>query len=201
MNGLAMVRGGLGLMLLALLATTGCQQTRLAMDYQIKVDREFDVEHVKETETFRSGEKFRLRVTTHHDGYVYIFNKGTSGEYNVLYPRPEVNDGSAFVPGWQHVMVPARGAFQLDVQDGLETVVICASEKAVPELDWIVSGELSDPTEVDQLLHELEVKGRRGGGMTKIHHPDHTQVVLQSPKGDAVMVNTIHLEHRQQEGS
>jgi len=201
MNRSAMITGGLSLALLVLPATIGCQQTQLAMDYQIKVDREFDVEHVKETEVFRSGEKFRLRVTTHHDGYVYIFNKGTSGQYNLLYPRPEVNEGSAFVPGWEHVMVPARGAFQFDAQDGLETLVICAAKKALPELDRIVHGEVSEPAEIDRCLHELEAESRRGGSMTKTHHPGHTQVVLESPKGDAIMVNTIRLEHRWPDGS
>lgn len=184
------------LVVVSLTSVAGCATHRLAMDYQIKVDREFAVEHVKETEVFVSGEKFHLRVTTHHDGYLYILNRGTSGRYNILYPRPEVNNGSAFVPGWQHVIVPAHGAFQFDVQLGVETMIVCASEKAIPELDRVVHGETTDPQEIEQVLHVLEAESNRRGSFTKVHHRNHTQVVLKSPRDDAIMVNTIRLEHQ-----
>ena len=179
------------------LLVTGCAQNRLAMDYQIKLDREFGIQHVKETETFHSGEKFLLRVTTHSDGYLYILNRGTSGRYNVLYPRREVNNGSAFVPGWQYVTVPAHGSFQFDVHPGVETMIICSSRKAVPQLDRIVLGTLTDPKAIEECLHDLSAESKHEGSFTKTHHPDHTQVVLMSPKKDAVMVNTIRLAHTQ----
>lgn len=180
----------------AVLPSTGCSSHRLAMDYQIKVDREFAVEHVKETEVFVSGEKFRLRVTTHHDGYLYILNRGTSGRYNVLYPRPEVRGASAFVPGWEHVIVPAHGAFQFVDQPGVETLIVCSSRKEVPELERIVLGELVDPDKIEQWLHAVDAESRRGGKFKKVQHSHHTQVVLKSPKEDLVMVNTIRLEHQ-----
>ncbi|MCK4340686.1 MAG: DUF4384 domain-containing protein [Phycisphaerae bacterium] len=177
------------------LAATGCGSQRLAMDYQIKIDREFAVEHIKETEVFQSGEKFHFRVTTHNDGYLYILNRGPAGDYNILYPRPVVKAGSAFVPGWEHVIVPAHGSFQFDEQAGIETVIICWSAKAVGELERIVRGELSDPAEIEPILHALEAESRRDGKFKKVHHRKHTQVVLRSPREDAIMVNTVRLEH------
>lgn len=185
-----------GLAMLGTAILSGCAQHRLAMDYQIKVDREFAVEHVKETEVFFTGEKFRLRVTTHDDGYLYILNEGTSGTYNVLYPRPEVRGGSALVPGWEYVIVPANGSFQFDVNVGVETIIICYSKEAVPDLDRIVHGVLTDPEQIEQCLHVLEAESRRGGSFKKVHHTEHTQAEQMSPRKDAVMVNTIRLEHQ-----
>ncbi len=174
---------------------SGCTQHRLAMDYEINIDREFGVEHTKETQVFHSGEKFRLRVTTHDDGYLYILNRGTSDVFHVLYPRPEISDGSAFVPGWEHVAVPTHGAFQFDMRPGVEDVIICFSRKTVPKLDRIVHGEVDDPDDIAAALHTLDVASKRDGSFMKTHYAGHTQVVLCSPLEGAVLVNTIRLTH------
>ena len=191
----------LGLIVLAAFGVTagaGCAARRVAVDYQIKVDREFDTEHVKETDPFVSGEKFRLCVTTHEDCYLYILNRGTSGRYNVLFPHPKINDGDNYVPGWQHVIVPPSGAYQFDATPGVETVIMCVSDKRVPQLEAVVSGQQTDPAQIEQILHELEAEGKHRGSFQKIHHAGHTQVVLESPNPDAMMVNVLRLEHAPQ---
>jgi serine/threonine protein kinase len=50
-------------------------------------------------ETFESGDKFRLNISTSHPGYLYLFNEGPpepgGSSFTILYPTPATNNGSA----------------------------------------------------------------------------------------------------------
>lgn len=189
----------LALALIALASLVGCARQQIGMDYQIKVDRGAEAgEHVPETAVFRGGEKFRLRITARDDGYLYVFNKGASGNYNLLYPRSQENNGSAFVPGHASVSVPAKGWFQFAGPTGVETLIVCFGKRAVPDLETIARGQETDPRKIEGRLHAFESDSQRGGRFEKKHHADHTEVILELPqdKADAVLVNTIRLEHR-----
>ncbi|MFA5865986.1 MAG: DUF4384 domain-containing protein [Phycisphaerae bacterium] len=181
------------------LLSNGCTQKRMAVDYEIQVGGGFDFQHVKETETFRSGERFRLRVTTHEDCYAYIFNFGTSKTFHVLFPDLRINGGSNFVKGWQNIMIPPAGgkqeAYLFDANPGIETVIICIAGKPVPALDRIAHGEEKNPVQIEQIIYQLDSGSRRGATFAKIHHKEHTQVVLETSNREAVLINVICLNH------
>ncbi|MFQ6048897.1 MAG: hypothetical protein ACE5K7_05990, partial [Phycisphaerae bacterium] len=92
--------------------------------------------------------------------------------------------------------IPPVGAYQFDATPGGETVIMCLAAKRVPELERIVHGRETDPARIEQVLHELEAQGKRRARFRKIHHSGHTQVVLESPNPEAIMVNIVRLEHR-----
>jgi serine/threonine protein kinase len=58
-------------------------------------------------ETFKSGDKFQLNVSTDESGYLYIFNEGppepASTSFNLIYPNQITNSGSAAVGTHQPV--------------------------------------------------------------------------------------------------
>lgn len=184
-----------GLTVLAVLA--GCATHRLSMDYEICVDRQRATRSVPETAIFYSGERFRLRVTAPEALYCYILNETPDGRYHVLYPRPEVRSGSALLASHSAVSVPERGHFQFAGTPGVETLIIYASREAVPELERVTRGQITDPRLITAELHDLEARHAQHSDLQKIQHADHTEVVLKSPSRDAVMVNRIRLEHRE----
>jgi hypothetical protein len=50
-------------------------------------------------DTFESGDKFRLNVTSSAPGYLYLFNEGppepNGSSFTIIYPTPATNNGSA----------------------------------------------------------------------------------------------------------
>jgi hypothetical protein len=184
---------GLGLL------TGGCVQKRIPLDYEIQIGNGFGYEFRNETGTFRGGERFRLRLTTHADGYAYVLSQGMGGRFTVLFPDPRIGGGSNRVKGWDCIYVPPvsdrQGAYMFSAEPGVETVIVIISDVPVTVLDAVVHGSETDPTRITQILHRLDADGKRDGSFEKIHHRDHTQVILESPNKDAVLVNTIRLNH------
>lgn len=55
----------------------------------IELTRDGKLSTVLPTESFKSGDKVRLLFSTNRDGNVYWVAKGTSGQYQVLFPSPK----------------------------------------------------------------------------------------------------------------
>lgn len=186
--------------LATLVAVTGCASQRRAMEYQILVERPgAAAQHVPETTSYASGEKFRLGIKAEEDGYIYVFNQGTTGTWNILLPDPRIRNGNAFVRGGHEIIIPqrGRGAFQFDANAGVETVWMCLSPQAVPALDAFVYGSGADGAELEAVIQQIEADSLHDEGQVKkTHDEDHTRVVLKSQHPDAVLVNRMSLAHR-----
>ena len=177
----------------ATLLTTGCLATEV--EYQILVDREFAVQPVLETSIFRSGDKFRLRLTPRQDCHVYLLNRGTSGNYTVLFPKSQINSGSNFVPAGECVMIPAEGSYQFDERTGFEEVILCACRRPYPPLDQLAWAGFRDTASVDSLLVKLEQANRENSSLVKTLDTDRTRVCLVAGRSAAVLVSRIILRH------
>jgi len=175
------------------LLTTGCSATEV--EYQILVDREFAVQPVLETSIFRSGDKFRLRLTPRQDCHVYLLNRGTSGNYTVLFPKSQINTGSNFVPAGVCVMIPAEGSYQFDERTGFEEVILCACRRPYPPLDQLAWAGFRDAASVDSLLVKLEQANRENSSLVKTLDKDRTRVCLVAGQSAAVLVSRIILRH------
>lgn len=177
----------------------GSPSHRMSMTYEVHVDRTPGMaRHVPETESYGSGEKFRFRVTAPEDGSLYVFERGSSGQWDILYPQARINGGQNFIRANQPVVIPpvGRGSFQFDATPGVENVIMCFSSRPVPTLEAIADGQVSDATEVELAIQRLEADGSHRGRFRKVQHSDHAEVVLTSPNPDAVIVNRMALHHR-----
>lgn len=71
---------------------------------------------------FQKGDHIRFRVHTNFDGYLYVMNYGTSGQYSNLFPREETGTDNRIKSGAEY-FVPATGAsFRIDGPAGFDVV-------------------------------------------------------------------------------
>ncbi|HSE18085.1 MAG TPA: protein kinase [Pyrinomonadaceae bacterium] len=87
-------------------------------------------------DTFDSGDRFRLSVSSSNPGYVYVFNEGTpepnGSSFTILYPTPLTNNGSATVGADQKAQTNWN---TFGGQPGTENLWIAWSTATVPELE------------------------------------------------------------------
>ncbi len=83
---------------------------------------------VRPEHVFDQGDVVRFRVNSSFDGYLYVINQGTSGQYTVLFPASS-GTGSYAVAHGSDVLVPAAedGWFQIEGLPGFETVYFLIS--------------------------------------------------------------------------
>jgi hypothetical protein len=87
-------------------------------------------------ETFDTGHKFRLNISTPEGGYIYLFNDGpptaNGTSLTILYPTPATNNGSAAIGPDQLVQTNWN---EFSGQTGIENFWIIWSISTVPELE------------------------------------------------------------------
>lgn len=91
---------------------------------------------------FRSGDRIRLRVQVNDNGFLYVVTQGSSGNWRVLFPSAEQDDGSNRVTRGRSYDIPRRTRFVFDEQPGTEKLFLVLTR--TPEND------------IDQLIYKLE---------------------------------------------
>ncbi len=91
---------------------------------------------------FERDYKIRIQVTAREQGYLYILNEGENGPdglptFNLLFPSPTSNGGTASVSANAMIQIPARSWIVFDNAVGTEKVWLVWSAAAVPELEAV----------------------------------------------------------------
>src|ERR1051326_439865 len=108
------------------------------------------------TAILENGYNIRLNFYSPQRGYLYLVNEGPAGNgletYNVLFPMPGMNEGSAQLEANQK---QSTTWFELDPNQGIENLWLIWAETAVPELEAVKGvvnpkqkGTVSDPDQV-----------------------------------------------------
>jgi len=84
---------------------------------------------VPQNAVFRTGNVLRFRLTSQLAGYLYIVDKGTTGETATLFPATDTPDASNRIEPGQNMVVPADGDgwFEVSGPPGFDTVYILVS--------------------------------------------------------------------------
>jgi serine/threonine protein kinase len=89
-------------------------------------------------EIFENGWKFRLNASSQQEGNLYLLNEGPDGKggtsYNILYPAPSPNNGSAKLYANQQMQT---GWYVFDENQGTEKFWIIWSSQPVLELEAV----------------------------------------------------------------
>jgi hypothetical protein len=90
--------------------------------------------------TFRSGDRIRIQVDSNTSGYLYVVMQGSSGNWSVLFPSPEVSSGSNLVHKGQSLQIPPgdRGQFVFDEQAGAEKLFLVLTRQPEADLDKLI---------------------------------------------------------------
>jgi len=87
---------------------------------------------------FRAGDRIRLSVEVNDTAYLYVVNRGSSGAWKVLFPAPEIQDGSNRVERGRHYEIPAGYVFTFDEQPGVEKLFLVLSRRPEPDLESLI---------------------------------------------------------------
>jgi serine/threonine protein kinase len=84
--------------------------------------------------TFRSGDSVRFAFESNSDGYLYVVSEGSSGQWLMLFPSPEINGGSNAIKAFEDYLVPSDRWFTFEGPPGTERVFVFLSREPVADL-------------------------------------------------------------------
>jgi serine/threonine-protein kinase len=153
-------------------------------------DAPMDVDPARE---FQSGDRVRFAFESNIDGYLYVAQKGSSGNWTVLFPGAGINGGRNAVKRHQEYEVPQGDWFVFDDQPGVEQLFLFLSREplsTLPGFDRPVmkSYDRGSPTLVAELQGSIQsrdlvfAKDRASAGKA----PQATYVVNKAELGKAV---------------
>ncbi len=156
---------------------------RVVMDENGK-DREVATNH-----PFRSGDRFRFSFEINRDTYVYVINRTqtsatapvTAGyqakrikrpqlsEPHLLFPTSQAGNNNRLASNKAHV-VPSRGSFVMDDQNGLEKLYVVISDKRLDFSDFFnaASGELRTSANPRTTVLQAKLDGWKGNAVVEL---------------------------------
>ena len=98
--------------------------------------------------TFRNSDCLALSIQSNYDGYLYVFDRGSSGKWDVLLPSAELADESNLVKARTDTRAPGQACFSLDNPPGVEHlfVVVARSPQDIDELNKAVKASRTSDT-------------------------------------------------------
>lgn len=91
---------------------------------------------VPQNTVFRTGDILRFQIASHVAGYLYVVNKGTTGETDTLFPDPSAMAGDNRIDPGKTYLVPANGDgwFEVSGPSGFDVLyfLISATPIALP---------------------------------------------------------------------
>ena len=80
---------------------------------------------------FAQGDRVRFRFRTNFDGYLYVMNRSTSGNYEQLFPRAETGTDNRVIAGKDYFVPATETAFRIAGPPGHEIVYWMMTPAAV----------------------------------------------------------------------
>jgi len=111
----------------------------LGLRYSILLSRDNGpYKEVDTDSTFRSGDRLKIDVESNDGAYLYVVSRGSSGNWSVIFPTKEVDNGNNFISPYRPYTVPNSGRFYFDDQAGEEKLFIVLSRKPESSFEDII---------------------------------------------------------------
>jgi hypothetical protein len=106
-------------------------------------------------EVFHTGDRIRFQIQVNDNGYLYIVSRGASGMWDVLFPAPQMNDGSNRVVRSQRYEIPGElsVSFLFTPPSGREAFFIVLSRQPVDALISVPSHNIASLA--DAVIREI----------------------------------------------
>jgi hypothetical protein len=152
---------------------------------------------------FGNKDRVRLNIKSPQTGYLYILNESPKNEagdtsFNILFPSPTTNDGSASLLANQEIQIPEQSWFELDAKEGTELVWLVWSENAVSELESAKRfanpsdrGKIKDPTLVKSIESLLPKYQTKKENVARDDEKKESQITANTD----ILAHNIKLEH------
>jgi serine/threonine protein kinase len=171
-----------------------------ALTYSLSIVRKRDGKTIAATgrETFDTGDEFRFSFTPAEAGALYVFNEGTSGNWNVLFPTRKNHQGNPQLAGLEKIetdgyeFTDEKGSVK-----GKERIWIVWASSSVQLLDEAVQQALgnelriTDPSQKEALDRFLTENSQAQPSVTS--NGDSSQITLKWK--NKLSVYRFDLEH------
>lgn len=119
-----------------ILASVGGAQDAVRSKMEIVLERKEGKgwTRVEPTRVLASGDTLRFRFKSNFDGYLYVTNLGTSGSYNLLFPRQETGLKNVVKANQEYVVPSTDASFRVEGPAGYESVYWLVSPVALGNL-------------------------------------------------------------------
>ncbi|HYM09929.1 MAG TPA: DUF4384 domain-containing protein, partial [Bryobacterales bacterium] len=87
---------------------------------------------------FQSGDRIRLSIEANDTAHLYIVQRGSSGNWSLLFPSPEISGGENLIERGKHYEIPAGHWFAFDEQPGTEKLFVVLSRGPQPDLEKMI---------------------------------------------------------------
>ena len=102
----------------ALLRADDVQRIKLAVERQDAAGWK----PVDSATVFEAGDKLRFKVSATFAGYLYVMNHGTSGAYELLFPRSDTGADNSIEARKEYIVPAAQGWFKVTGPAGHDIV-------------------------------------------------------------------------------
>ncbi|MEN3332006.1 MAG: eukaryotic-like serine/threonine-protein kinase [Blastocatellia bacterium] len=153
---------------------------------------------------FSPGDRVRLTFSSPQIGLLYVINespalKGGSIAFNILFPSPTSNHGSAQLAAGQPMQIPERGdGFILDAEGGTEKLWLVWSAKAIDELEalkrWANPQDKGEIKDANQIAALREFLTSHATPAPEMQRDDEAKQTTLKARADT-FVKLIKLEH------
>ena len=189
----------------------GFRYTELLVDPSTKRVREVAPDTV-----FHEGDCLAVEFTPNRNGSLYVLNHGSSGDWHLLIPDPEMPDASSAAQAGATLRVPTDYCFRLDDKPGTEILLLAITEReddATKMRDLLASSRAAShptvavvltsstgPAKVDAIRGEVESWQRLGSRDLKIEKIDQPESAGERPNSvyavmsSAVAANRLVIE-------
>ena len=142
-------------------ASAGAENGSPGLKYRI-IEKRVSGEEVDAdpARTFHSGERVRFAFESNMDGYLYVVQRGSTGQWTVLFPDPDANGGRNAIRRSEAYFVPNNGWFAFDETPGTEEVFVVLSKQSLDTLPGfdapVIRRERVDTAVVDALQRSIQ---------------------------------------------
>src|SRR5579863_4463846 len=107
-----------------LLCLSAALQAQDPQRVRLNVDRQdgADWKQVNSALVFNAGDKLRFRVSANFPGYLYVMNHGTSGGYELLFPRSDTGSDNRMDASKEYVVPASQGWFKVSGPAGQDVI-------------------------------------------------------------------------------
>jgi hypothetical protein len=87
---------------------------------------------------FHSGDKLKVTAQSNDPAHLYVIARGSSGNWQVLFPSAQVGGGDNKVAAMKEYEIPPGGRFYFDENPGEEKLFVVLSRKPVENLEALI---------------------------------------------------------------
>lgn len=159
-----------------------------------------DAKEVDPDTTFQSGERIRFGFEPNIDGFLFVVQRGSTGQWSVLLPHPEINDGRNAVAEFEEVTIPPQGWFRFDDNPGTEQVFVYLSREPIEALPGgtgrVVQPHSADEHTISVLAGSVRTRDLVFEKEAAPEGPDQAAYVVNHRRAGGAVAWTVELEHR-----